>query len=215
MQEMEKIGNRRFVVVYFSADTHLGLFPNNTFFLDAHSALRASHRRQMKVRYCLSVSMCMSGDHLRPWVCCCGRDGLHIRKLRQLLALSRILVAQAPRLHAACHRPKSNQGLTCQATGGMHLHRSAIMHAERRAILYRRGGCEGRLRKTISLALQALYVVHPNPLLRAWIISLRLSEPDIYGRVDYCERLANLNVYFAGGKAPVPPQHVLDYDAEH
>ncbi|CAL5220902.1 g2996 [Coccomyxa viridis] len=109
VNEMEKIGNQRFVVVYFNADTHMGLFPNNTFFLDAHSALRPSHRRQMK----------------------------------------------------------------------------------------------------------ALYAVHPNPLLRAWIISLRLSEPDIYGRVDYCERLGNLNVYFSGGKAPVPPQHVLDYDAEH
>jgi hypothetical protein len=64
-------------------------------------------------------------------------------------------------------------------------------------------------------AMQALYAVHPNPLLKAWIIFLRLSEPDIYGRVDYCERLANLNVYFSGGKAPAPPQHVLDYDAEH
>jgi len=52
-------------------------------------------------------------------------------------------------------------------------------------------------------------------MLRAWIIFLRLSEPDIYGRVDYCERLANLSVYFSGGKAPVPPQHILDYDAEH
>ena len=57
--------------------------------------------------------------------------------------------------------------------------------------------------------------MHPNPLLRAWIISLRLSEPDIYGPVDYCERLANLNVYLSGGRPPVPPQHVLDYDAEH
>ena len=49
MQEMEKIGNQRFAVVYFNADTSLGLFPSNTFFLDAHSALRPSHRRQMKV----------------------------------------------------------------------------------------------------------------------------------------------------------------------
>ena len=50
---MEKIGSQRFVVVYFSADTPLGLFPNNTFFLDAHSALRPSHRRQMKVGHSL------------------------------------------------------------------------------------------------------------------------------------------------------------------
>ena len=63
--------------------------------------------------------------------------------------------------------------------------------------------------------MQALYAVHPNPLLKGWVMFLRLSEPDIYGRVDYCERLANLNVYFSGGKAPVPPQHVLDFDAEH
>ena len=48
---MEKIGNRRYVVVYFNADTPLGLFPNNTFFLDAHSALHPNHRQQMKVGY--------------------------------------------------------------------------------------------------------------------------------------------------------------------
>ena len=85
-------------------------------------------------------------------------------------------------------------------------------HAQRGAQI-----CAGKPTRSLktSLALQALYAVHPNPLLRAWVISLRLSEPDIYGRVDYCERLANLNVYFSGGKAPVPPQHVLDYDAEH
>ena len=44
------------MVVYFSADTPLGLFPSNTFFLDAHSALRPSHRRQMKVDHCLPSS---------------------------------------------------------------------------------------------------------------------------------------------------------------
>ena len=63
LQEMEKIGNQRFVVVYFNADTHMGLFPNNTFFLDAHSALRPSHRRQMKVGHC---SLCQHVHvHLR------------------------------------------------------------------------------------------------------------------------------------------------------
>ena len=62
---------------------------------------------------------------------------------------------------------------------------------------------------------QALYAVHPTRLLKAWVVFLRLSEPDVYGRVEYCERLANLNLHFAGGQAPVPPQHVLDYDVEH
>lgn len=62
---------------------------------------------------------------------------------------------------------------------------------------------------------QAFYAVHPNRLLKAWIMFLRLSEPDIYGRVIFCERLANLNVLFSGGRPPAPPQHVLDYDAEH
>jgi hypothetical protein len=57
--------------------------------------------------------------------------------------------------------------------------------------------------------------VHPNRLLKAWIMFLRLNEPDIYGRVQYCERLANLNVHFSGGRPPAAPQHVLDYDAEH
>ena len=59
---MEKVGTRRFVVVYFNADTRLGLLPNNTFFLDAHSALRPSHRRQMKVKHqpCCFVPPCTS-----------------------------------------------------------------------------------------------------------------------------------------------------------
>ena len=62
---------------------------------------------------------------------------------------------------------------------------------------------------------QALYLLHPTRLLRAWIMLLRLSEPDVYGRAEYCERLANLNLHFSGGRPPAPPQHVLDYDAEH
>lgn len=66
------------------------------------------------------------------------------------------------------------------------------------------------------MSAQAFHAVHPNRLLRAWIMLLRLSEPDIYGRVHYCDRLANLNLCFArGGRPPQPPQHVLDYDAEH
>ncbi len=59
VQEMEKIGTRRYVVVYFSADTPLGVFPNNTFFLDAHSALHPSHRRQMKVLYIRDPVSCL------------------------------------------------------------------------------------------------------------------------------------------------------------
>ena len=55
-QEMEKIGTRRYVVVYYNADTPLGLFPHNTFFLDAHSALHSQHRRQMKVGILSSAS---------------------------------------------------------------------------------------------------------------------------------------------------------------
>ncbi|KAK9905492.1 hypothetical protein WJX75_000893 [Coccomyxa subellipsoidea] len=110
VKEMEKVGSRPYVVVYFNADADLAIIPEPSFFLDAHSALAPSHRRQLK----------------------------------------------------------------------------------------------------------AFYAVHPNRLLRAWIMLLRLSEPDIYGRVAFCERLANLNLNFSGGgRAPSPPQHVLDYDAEH
>ncbi|CAL8472260.1 g11802 [Coccomyxa elongata] len=110
VKEMEKIGSQRYVVVYFNADADLALIPEPSFFLDAHSALAPSHRRQLK----------------------------------------------------------------------------------------------------------AFHAVHSNRLLRAWIMLLRLSEPDIYGRVNFCERLANLNLAFSGGgRAPQPPQHVLDYDAEH
>ena len=68
---------------------------------------------------------------------------------------------------------------------------------------------------TVSALAQALYAVHPTRLLRAWVMFLRLSEPDIYGRVEFCERLANLNIALSGGKPPAPPQHVLDYDVEH
>ncbi len=68
MQEMEKIGTRPYVVVYFNADTPLGLFPHNTFFLDAHSALHSQHRRQMKVgtlSASADISMCTASSDYR------------------------------------------------------------------------------------------------------------------------------------------------------
>ena len=70
MQEMEKIGARRYVVVYFNADTPLGVFPNNTFFLDAHSALHPSHRRQMKVLYVCVPVLCVSYNCIMCASCC-------------------------------------------------------------------------------------------------------------------------------------------------
>ena len=68
---------------------------------------------------------------------------------------------------------------------------------------------------TCLRGMQAVYAVHPTRLLKAWVVFLRLSEPEVYGRVEYCERLANMNLHFAGGRPPAPPQHVLDYDVEH
>lgn len=46
---MEKVGSRPYVVVYFNADADLAIIPEPSFFLDAHSALAPSHRRQLKV----------------------------------------------------------------------------------------------------------------------------------------------------------------------
>lgn len=46
---MEKVGSRPYVVVYFNADAELAMIPEPSFFLDAHSALAPSHRRQLKV----------------------------------------------------------------------------------------------------------------------------------------------------------------------
>ena len=46
---MEKVGTRPYVVVYFNADADLAIIPEPSFFLDAHSALAPSHRRQLKV----------------------------------------------------------------------------------------------------------------------------------------------------------------------
>ncbi len=209
---MEKIGNQRFVVVYFNADTHMGLFPNNTFFLDAHSALRPSHRRQMKVN-------CSSPCHYVQSNAMQARDLL----LRLLHQISLPVSEQVEMGRLNGHTDAGSMELRREQPGhnissnlGMHLHNCAVVRAEHGTDMCLRRGVEYTgWPKTWSAALQALYAVHPNPLLRAWIISLRLSEPDIYGRVDYCERLGNLNVYFSGGKAPVPPQHVLDYDAEH
>lgn len=42
------MGSQPYSVVYFNADADLALIPDNSFFLDAHSALNPSHRRQLK-----------------------------------------------------------------------------------------------------------------------------------------------------------------------
>jgi hypothetical protein len=31
--------------------------------------------------------------------------------------------------------------------------------------------------------MQAVYVVHPNALLKTWVLLLRLQEPEFYGKV--------------------------------
>ena len=59
---------------------------------------------------------------------------------------------------------------------------------------------------------QALYVVHPTALLRTWIFVLRLSEPDVYGKAIFCERLADLARHFPSGHSPQVPDHVSDHE---
>ena len=61
------------------------------------------------------------------------------------------------------------------------------------------------------MRMQAFYVVHPTALLKYWIFMLRLALPEIYGRVTYVSRLADLQGLLAGEEIEVP-QHVEDYD---
>lgn len=63
-----------------------------------------------------------------------------------------------------------------------------------------------------SDCLQAFYVVHPTTLLKYWIFMLRLAMPEIYGRVTYINRLADLQQKMVLDSLDIP-QHVQDYDA--
>jgi hypothetical protein len=49
LQEMEKVGQKPYVIVYFHADTRLGAVPDTDFFSGVHSALLPCHRRTLKV----------------------------------------------------------------------------------------------------------------------------------------------------------------------
>eukprot|EP00884_Botryococcus_braunii_P017595 jgi/Botrbrau1/4519/Bobra.60_2s0010.1 len=60
--------------------------------------------------------------------------------------------------------------------------------------------------------LKAIYVVHPTALLKSWILLLRLQEPEVYSKVQYVERLSDLEGALPVG-CPELPQHVLDCDA--
>ena len=58
---------------------------------------------------------------------------------------------------------------------------------------------------------QAFYVVHPTTLLKYWIFMLRLAMPEVYGRVTYVNRLADLHKLMDPELVEIP-QHVEDYD---
>ncbi len=60
--------------------------------------------------------------------------------------------------------------------------------------------------------MQAFYVVHPTALLKYWIFMLRLAMPEIYGRVTYVTKLADLRQLLEGEEIEIP-QHVEDYDS--
>ena len=60
--------------------------------------------------------------------------------------------------------------------------------------------------------MQAFYVVHPTALLKYWIFMLRLAMPEIYGRVTYVTKLADLRQLLEGEEVEIP-QHVEDYDS--
>lgn len=61
--------------------------------------------------------------------------------------------------------------------------------------------------------MQAIYVVHPTTVLKAWILALRLRLPEVYGKVVYVDRLASLDRYIASEEMPEIPQHVSEADA--
>ena len=66
------------------------------------------------------------------------------------------------------------------------------------------------LQLIVSLRVQDFYVVHPTRSLKYWIFMLRLAIPEVYGKVEYIERLADLQSKI--GEAVAVPQHVLDHD---
>lgn len=49
-QEMEKVGSRPYVMVYFNAEAELGAIPDTIFFQQLHAALHPSHKRNLKVK---------------------------------------------------------------------------------------------------------------------------------------------------------------------
>ncbi|KAK9824424.1 hypothetical protein WJX72_010145 [[Myrmecia] bisecta] len=50
-QEMEQVGTKPFVVVYFNASSSLSALPDTVFFGELHSALRPEHRQQLQAIY--------------------------------------------------------------------------------------------------------------------------------------------------------------------
>jgi hypothetical protein len=60
--------------------------------------------------------------------------------------------------------------------------------------------------------VQAFYILHPTWLLKYWVFMLRLSIPEIFGRVTYVNRVVDLERLMAPGALKIP-QHVLDYDS--
>jgi hypothetical protein len=48
--------------------------------------------------------------------------------------------------------------------------------------------------------MQALYVLHPNALLKTWVLLLRLQEPEFYGKV-----------WAPSGSLPFRLFHLQDY----
>ncbi|KAK9799810.1 hypothetical protein WJX73_001331 [Symbiochloris irregularis] len=62
--------------------------------------------------------------------------------------------------------------------------------------------------------LQAIYVVHPSTAVKAWVLALRLRMPEIYGKVVYVRRLAELDRYVATTELEGHiPDHVTEADA--
>ena len=67
--------------------------------------------------------------------------------------------------------------------------------------------------------MRAFYAVHAGWGLRAWLAALRLSEPAVYGRVEFVASLRDLERRFGvgegsggGGRIPAPPVHVVAAD---
>jgi len=61
--------------------------------------------------------------------------------------------------------------------------------------------------------IKAIYIVHPSPLLRTWLLTFQLRiDPDLFKRVVYVSSLVDLQRYFAEDTFAPLPQHVKDED---